>query len=134
MRHLALLLMVFFAGCATTESDNGRIQIETGSKGQPLTAARCIVKTDGATWNLKTPAEVVITVADGDLHVACTKSGYRNGEIVYKATSGAGLPSMGSSGVGGGGLGLGLGTTFPPNVNDKGTAYPNRILVEMDSL
>ncbi|QRX82341.1 hypothetical protein [Glaciimonas sp. PAMC28666] len=133
MRHLTLLSMVLLAGCATTGSDNGRIQIETGSMGEPLTAARCIVKTDGGTWNLTTPAEVVITVADGDLHVACSKNGYRNGEIVYKASPGAGLPSMGISGVGGGGIGLGQGTSFPVSV-DSNVAYPSRILVEMDRL
>ena len=134
MRHLTLLSMVLLASCATTGSDNGRIQIQTKSQGQPLTAARCIVKTDGGTWNLTTPAEVVISVADGDLHVDCTKKGYRSAEIIYKAPSGAGLPSMGSGGAGGGGIGLGQGTSFPTNVENKNAAYPSQISVEMDRL
>lgn len=132
MRHLTLLSMVLLTGCATTGSDNGRIQIQTTSQGKPLTAARCVVKTDGGTWNLTTPAEVVISVADGDLHVDCSKRGYRSGEIIYKAPSGAGLPSMGSTG--GGGIGLGQGTSFPTNVDNKNAAYPSQISVEMDRL
>jgi len=133
MRDLMLLSIVLLAGCATTGSGDGRIIIETSSQGKPLTAARCIVKTDGGTWDLTTPAEVVISVADGDLHVACSKVGYRSAEVVYKAPPGIGLPSMGLGG-GGYGLGLGQGFSFPISVGDKSATYPSRVMVELERL
>ncbi|PUA18961.1 hypothetical protein [Glaciimonas sp. PCH181] len=136
MRHLTmlpLLSVVLLAGCATPEGNNGRIVIETRSQGQPLAAANCVVKTDGGTWKLTTPADVVIAVSDGDLHVSCNKRGYRSAETVYKAPAGIGLPSMGNS-AGGGGIGLGQGMSLPMNVSDKNSAYPNRVTVELDRL
>lgn len=133
MRHLTLLSIVLLAGCATTRLGDGRILIETSSQGEPLIAAHCVVKTDGGTWNLTTPAEVVIAIADGDLHVACSKIGYRTAEVVYKAPPGVGLPSMGS-GAGGGGIGLGVGLNFPMSVGDKSAAYPSRVTVELERL
>jgi hypothetical protein len=131
MRHLALLFVVLLAGCAATGAGDGRISIETRSRGEPLTAARCVVKTDGSTWKLTSPAEVVIAVADGDLHVACSKLGYRTAEVVYKAPPGVGLPSMGG---GAGGIGLGPGLRFPPRIGDKSAAYPSRVMVELERL
>ena len=130
---LPLLSVMFLAGCATTEGSDGRIVIETRSQGQPLAAATCIVKTDGGTWKLTTPSDVVIAVSDGDLHVSCNKQGYRTAEAVYRAPAGIGLPSMGNS-PGGGGIGLGHGTSLPINVGDKNSAYPNRVTVELDRL
>ena len=133
MRDLTLLSIVLLAGCATTGSDDGRIVIETRSQGQPLAAASCVVKTDGGTWKVTTPAEVVILVSDGDLHVACSKSGYSTAETVYKAPPGVGLPNMGS-GDGGGGIGLGPGMNFPTSVTNKSGAYPSRVTIELDRL
>jgi len=132
MRQLTLLsIVVILAGCATTGSGDGHIIIETSSQGQPLTAARCVVKTDGATWNLTTPTDVVISVADGDLHVACSKVGYRTAEVVYKAPPGVGLPNMG---LGGSGLGMGMDLRLPVNLGDKNVAYPSRVMVELERL
>ena len=133
MRHLALLLVALLAGCAAMGSGDGRISIETRSQGEPLTAARCVVKTDGGTWRLTSPAEVVIAVADGDLHVACSKPGYRTAEVVYKAPPGVGLPTMGG-GAGGGGIGLGPGVSFPIRIGDKSAAYPSRVMVDLERL
>ncbi|MFC5474229.1 hypothetical protein [Paraherbaspirillum soli] len=134
MRYLISVLSVALAGCATVDSGNGHVLIETVSQNEQLSGARCVVKTDSSSWSVVTPADVLITAADGNLRVACNKAGYRASEMVYRAPSGLNSPGVGIGAVGGSGGGVGLGLNFPVNFSAKDKVYPSRVLVEMERL
>ena len=131
MRYLSLLLSFALIACATTDSGNGEITVETASRGQALTGASCVVSNGGGSWNVVTPATVVVGAASGDLRVVCDKSGYRTSELIFRPSSGYSGSGMGLSiGGGGGHVGGGLGLSFP--LGSSGRRYPPRIVVEMN--
>ncbi|MGS0740832.1 hypothetical protein ACVBEF_03200 [Glaciimonas sp. GG7] len=106
--------------------------IETRSQGQPLSATSCMLNTDSGTWKLTTPDDVFIPVTDGDLHVVCSKSGYRDTETILKAPPGISFPYMGI-GAGTGGAGFAALKNFPVD-GGKTSPYPGRVTVEMEPL
>lgn len=130
MRHLILFLLpAVLVACATTRSSGGNIAIETTSRGQAISGARCAVSTGAGNWNVTTPATVNIGSASGDLRVLCEKEGHRASEMVFRPSS-----SVGSSvglGVGGGGsnVGVGVGLNFPVRLG--GGTYPSRVTVDL---
>ncbi|KAF3999484.1 hypothetical protein [Glaciimonas immobilis] len=130
----SVITMCVLTGCATTGQGNGHVKIEASSGEQSIHAARCVVKTDGGTWTVTTPGEIVISAPDGDLHLKCSKSGYRNAEMTIKGPPGAGVPNMGSGAPGGGGIGLGQNTRIPTVIDGKNSAYPDQVMVKLDPL
>lgn len=129
MLRLILLLPVMLAACATTGS-NGTIAIDTVSRGQPITGAKCMASTSNGSWNFMTPAAVAVGSANGDLHVVCDKDGYRTSEMIFRPASPYGSSVGLGAGGGGGHVGLGLGLSVPINLGGGG--YPSRITVEMN--
>lgn len=130
MRRLILLLPVALAACATTGSNGGRIAVETVSHGQPLAGANCVASTNTGSWDLMTPATVMVGSANGDLHVVCNKDGYRTSEMIFRPSGPYG--SSAGLGVGGGSghVGVGLGLSVPISLGGGG--YPSRVIVDMN--
>ncbi|MGH8806489.1 MAG: hypothetical protein ACREX0_01255 [Noviherbaspirillum sp.] len=130
MRYLILLLPMAIAACATTGSSDGRVTIETASRGQALAGANCAVSTNGGNWNVLTPAAVTVGSASGDLRVICNKPGYRTAEMIFKPSSPLGSNVGLGVGGGGGNVGVGVGLNFPISVG--GGTYPSRVTVELN--
>jgi hypothetical protein len=133
IRNLApFFLMLLLAACATTDPDAGRVSIATESNGQPLDGAQCSVTTSSASWNIVTPAMLVIGRGDGDLRIVCTKQGYRTSELIlppYQQPAGSSV-GLGMGGVSGN-VGMGLGMSFPLAADGY---YPARVVVNMNRL
>ncbi|MEO6353131.1 MAG: hypothetical protein ABI575_00635 [Oxalobacteraceae bacterium] len=134
MRLLTLLLPLALVACATAESGDDGILIETAVQGRLLTGVACTVSSNAGYWKIITPARVYPGGIRGDLRVLCSQSGYRTAEVVYQAL---GVGASGSSvgiglGGGGGNVGFGVGLSFP--VNSGRAATPTRITVEMRPL
>lgn len=133
MRILIPLMFIFMTGCATTESGSDALLIETAVHGQPLEGANCTVQTNSGSWQLTTPASVMVGAANGDLRILCEKPGYRTAELTYRMPGSYGRPGVGLGlGGGSGGVGVGFGLSFP--VGKRRAAYPNHFTVEMNRL
>lgn len=134
MRHLALLLPLALAACATAGPDGAGILIETVVQGRPLPGVACMVSSQAGSLTLVTPARVNQRNLAGDLYVQCRQAGYRSAEAMYRPQA----PGAGGSGVGlglGGGsgnVGFGVGLAFP--FGSSAPAYPARIAIEMHPL
>lgn len=130
MRYLVLLWPFALAACTTAGSGNGNIAIETTSKGQAVAGANCVVSTGSGSWNVITPAIAPVGNAYGDLRVACSKSGYRTSEVIYRPSSPANSNIGIGIGGGSGNIGVGLGLGIPIGLG--GSGYPTRITVDMN--
>lgn len=131
--HLTLWSAVFAAfllgACATGAGNDGRVSIVTASNGSEFAGANCVVNTNSQTWNIVTPATVMIGNANGDLHVICSKPGYRTSELILPSYGQSG-PSVGlGMGGGSGNVGVGLGFSLP--ISTSGGYYPARVMVTM---
>lgn len=130
MRYLILLLPMALVACATTGSSGGVIAVETATGGQELAGANCTVSTNSGTWNVVTPASVMVGNANGDLRVVCNKEGYRTSEMIFRPSSPLGS-SVGLGAAGGGGnVGVGVGLSFPVSLG--GGTYPSRVRVDLN--
>lgn len=132
MRYSILLLPIALAACASTGSSDGRLTIETASRGQAITGANCAVSTGAGNWNVVTPATVLIGSAGGDLRVICNKDGYRPSELIV--TPSAPVYSGSNMGVGvaggSGSSGIGVGINLPIGTSGGG-GYPSHVTIEL---
>lgn len=131
-------LVVMLASCASTKPADGRIEILSTARSQPLEGAQCEVETGAGKWVVTTPGAVQVGEPQGDLRVVCNKDGYRTSEVVFRrgARSGPGASSVGV-GVGGGfggysSVGISLGFGFP--LSSARTSYPSQVVVDMTPL
>lgn len=131
--HLTLLgVMVapFLLGaCATGAGNDGRVSIVTASNGSEFAGANCVVNTNSQTWNIVTPATLMIGNANGDLHVICSKFGYRTSELILPPYGQSGSSVGLGMGGGSGNVGVGLGFSLP--ISTSGGYYPARVMVTM---
>jgi hypothetical protein len=129
VKYLPVLLSCLATACATTGPADGSITIDTASRGQALPGANCLVSTGAGSWNVVTPATVMVGNAGGDLRILCNRNGYRSSEVLYRPSS----PTNSNIGIGIGGgsghVGVGLGFGFPIAF---GGGYPSRITVDMN--
>jgi hypothetical protein len=133
MRYLILLLPVVLVACATPGSGSGTVLVETGSNGQPLEGAGCLVSTNAGSWNVTTPATIPVGSASGDLRVVCNKDGYRTSEVIYRPSSPTNSNvGIGIGGGGGGHVGVGVGLGLGIPIALGGGYYPSRITVDMN--
>jgi len=132
MRYSILLLPIVLAACVTAGSSDGRLTIETASRGQAITGANCIVATGAGNWNVLTPATVLIGSAGGDLGVVCNKDGYRPSELIVHPSAPVYSGSNMGVGVAGGngGSAVGLGINFPIGTSGGG-GYPSHVTIEL---
>ena len=139
-RSVMFTVVVSLSGCVTTPPFDGRIEILTTSRDQPLAGADCVVTTDAGSWTVQTPAHATVGDPRGDLRVVCNKAGYRTSEVIHRNPSGRGLNSSGTRvgvGIGGGtggysGVGVSLGFGFP--LAGRRNDYPSQITVDMTPL
>ena len=133
MRYSILVVSFLAAACATGGVDRNRVSVETVSKNQMITGARCTANNNNGSWELVTPGYIDVKGTNGDLRVVCNKEGYRSSEFVFRPA-----PSSSTSlglGIGGGGgrVGGGVGLSIPIG-GTPGNVYPQRISVEMTAL
>ena len=129
-------LAVFLASCASTTAPDGRVEILSTVRSQPLEGASCEVETGAGKWTVTTPGSVQVGPPQGDLRVVCNKEGYRTSEVVFRRSSNPGLLSASGVGVGVGGgfgghtsMGVSLGFGFP--LSSGRTTYPSQVVVDM---
>lgn len=141
MRSKTLLLPVLLSlsACATSPPFDGRVEILSTARDQPLEGADCVVTTDAGSWSVQTPGYARVGTPNGDLRVVCNKAGYRTSEVIHRndaARRGSGATRVGV-GIGGGsggytGVGVSLGFGFP--VLGQRRDYPSRVTVDMAPL
>ncbi len=127
MRSLIFLplmaLPVLLASCASTKPADGRIEILSTARSQPLQGAQCEVETGAGKWTVSTPGSVQVGEPQGDLRVVCNKEGYRTSEVVFRRGS-SGAPGATRVGVG-----ISLGFGFP--LSSGRATYPTQVVVDM---
>ncbi len=110
------------------------------AQGKPLTGAACVVSNLSGSWNVQTPATVMVGEPNGDLRVVCDHPGYRASEVIYRLP-GSTVGSSGtrvSVGVGGGsfgsasGMGMSMGIGFP--LGSVRQRYPAQLTVDLTPL
>ncbi|MFM8465938.1 MAG: hypothetical protein ACKOAO_00050 [Oxalobacteraceae bacterium] len=128
-------LLMLLASCASTTPADGRIEILTTSRSQPLEGAQCEVEIGVSKWTITTPGSLQVGEAKGDLSVVCNKEGYRTSEVVFRHGSSS-VPGATRVGVGMGGgfggysgVGISLGFGFP--LSSGRATYPARVVVDM---
>lgn len=133
-----LPLLLALVSCASIPPPDGRIEILSTARSQPLAGAVCEVETGAGKWNVTTPGAVELGQPQGDLKVVCNKAGYRTSEVVFRrggsASPGATRVGVGVGGGFGGysGVGISLGFGFPLS-SGRGT-YPAQVVVDMTPL
>jgi len=139
-RGMMTALMLSLSGCATTPPFDGRVEILTTTREQPLAGADCVVTTDSGSWTVQTPGYATVGDPKGDLRIVCDKAGYRTSEVIHRSRAGRGLSSDGTRvgvGIGGGlggysGVGVSLGIGLP--VGGARGDYPSQVTVDMTPL
>ncbi len=131
-------LLAVLVSCASTAPSDGRVEILSTSRSQPLTGALCEVETGAGKWSVTTPGSVQLGQPQGDLRVVCNREGYRTSEVVFRRGS-SGSPGATRVGVGMGGgfggysgVGISLGFGFP--LSSGRTTYPSQVVVDMTPL
>lgn len=135
------VLATLLSSCATQPSlPAGQLQVLSASQGKPLTGATCVVSTLSGSWNVQTPATVMVGEPNGDLRVFCEHPGYRSAEVIYRLPGGT-VSTSGtrvSVGVGGGsfgsasGVGVSMGFGFPLGSGKQ--RYPAQLTVDLTPL
>lgn len=136
---LSLPVLLLLSACATSPPFDGRIEILSTARDQPLEGADCVVTTDAGSWSVRTPGYAQVGAPNGDLRVLCNRAGYRTSEVILRndaapRRSGATRVGVGIGGGSGGysGVGLSLGFGFP--VAGARGDYPSRVTVDMTPL
>ena len=134
-------LATLLISCASQPSaPSGQLQVVSTAQGKPLTGAACVVSNSSGSWNVKTPATVIVGEPNGDLRVSCDHPGYRASEVIYRLP-GSAVGSSGtrvSVGVGGGsfgstsGMGVSMGIGFP--LGSVRQRYPAQLTVDLTPL
>ncbi|MCE2867160.1 MAG: hypothetical protein LW805_07390 [Oxalobacteraceae bacterium] len=135
------MLVTLLVSCASQPSPPaGQLQVLSTAQGKPLTGAACVVSNLSGSWNVQTPATVMVGDPNGDLRVVCEHPGYRNSEVIYRM-SGGGVSNSGTRvnvGVGGGsfgsasGVGVSMGIGFP--LGTVRQRYPGQLTVDLTPL
>ena len=138
-RIFVLPALMLLSACVTTPPFDGRVEILSTARDQPLDGADCVVTTDAGSWTVQTPGYAAVGEVNGDLRVVCNKAGYRTSEVIHR-NSGAGRQSGaprvgvgivgGSGGYSGAGVSLGIGLPLAGMRSD----YPSRVTVDMTPL
>ena len=134
-----LPVVALLSACATTPPFDGRVEIQSTVRDQPLAGADCVVTTDSGSWTVQTPGYAAIGAINGDLRVVCNKSGYRTSEVIHRhggtgRRPGATRVGVGIGGGSGGysGAGVSFGFGFP--LAGVRSDYPSRVIVDMTPL
>ena len=135
------MLVTLLVSCASQPSPPaGQLQVLSTAQGKPLTGAACVVSNLSGSWNVQTPATVMVGDPNGDLRVVCEHPGYRNSEVIYRMPGG-GVSNSGtrvSVGVGGGsfgsasGMGVSMGIGLP--LGSVRQRYPAQLTVDLTPL
>ena len=133
-------VFLVLSGCATTPPFDGRVEILTTSREQPIAGADCVVTTDAGSWTVQTPGYATVGDPNGDLRIVCDKAGYRTSEVIHRSPTGRGMNASGTRvgvGVGGGmggfsGVGVSLGIGIP--LGGARSDYPSQVTVDMTPL
>lgn len=135
------MLVTLLVSCASQPSPPaGQIQVLSTAQGKPLTGAACVVSNLSGSWNVQTPATVMVGDPNGDLRVVCEHPGYRSSEVIYRMPGG-GVSKSGTRvnvGVGGGsfgsasGVGVSMGIGFPLGAVRQ--RYPSQLTVDLTPL
>lgn len=134
-------LVTLLVGCASQPSPPaGQVQLVSTAQGKPLLGAACVVSNLSGSWNVQTPAIVIVGEPNGDLRVVCDHPGYRASEVIYRLP-GSTVSHSGtrvSVGVGGGsfgsasGIGVSMGFGFP--LGSARQRYPAQLTVDLTPL
>lgn len=135
------MLVTLLVSCASQPSPPaGQLQVLSTAQGKPLTGAACVVSNLSGSWNVQTPATVMVGDPNGDLRVVCEHPGYRSSEVIYRIPGG-GVSKSGTRvnvGVGGGsfgsasGVGVSMGIGFPLGAVRQ--RYPSQLTVDLTPL
>ncbi len=135
------MLVTLLVSCASQPSPPaGQLQVLSTAQGKPLTGAACVVSNLSGSWNVQTPATVMVGDPNGDLRVVCEHPGYRSSEVIYRMPGG-GVSKSGTRvnvGVGGGsfgsasGVGVSMGIGFPLGAVRQ--RYPSQLTVDLTPL
>ena len=135
------VLVTLLVSCASQPSvPAGQLQVVSTAQGKPLIGAACVVSNLSGSWNVQTPATVMVGEPNGDLRVVCDHPGYRASEVIYRlpgSSVGSGGPRV-SVGVGGGsfgsasGMGMSMGIGFP--LGSVRQRYPAQLTVDLSPL
>ncbi len=135
------MLITLLVSCASQPSPPaGQLQVLSTAQGKPLTGAACVVSNLSGSWNVQTPATVMVGDPNGDLRVVCEHPGYRSSEVIYRMPGG-GVSKSGTRvnvGVGGGsfgsasGVGVSMGIGFPLGAVRQ--RYPSQLTVDLTPL
>lgn len=138
-RTLVLPALLSLSACVTTPPFDGRVEILSTVRDQPLDGADCVVTTDSGSWTVQTPGFAAVGKMNGDLRVVCNKSGYRTSEVIHRHSGAGRRPGATRVGVGIGGgsggysgVGVSLGFGFP--LAGVRSDYPSRVIVDMTPL
>jgi hypothetical protein len=139
-KSVMIAVVLSLSGCATTPPFDGRVEILTTSRDQPLTGADCVVTTNSGSWTVQTPGYATVGDPNGDLRIVCNKAGYRTSEVIHRSRAGRGPGSDGTRvgvGIGGGlggysGVGVSLGIGIP--LGGARGDYPSQVTVDMTPL
>jgi hypothetical protein len=134
------VMVLWLSGCATTPPFDGRVEILTTSRDQPLSGADCVVTTNAGSWTVETPGYATVGDPHGDLRIVCNKTGYRTSELIHRSRAGRATSADGARigvGVGGGfggysGVGVSLGIGLP--VGGARGDYPSQVTVDLAPL
>ena len=107
MQTLGLLVaLAQLAACATVvRGTTEKLDVVTSVDGKPLTGASCEIKRGQERWVVATPGNIEIARAKEDLHVRCTKDGYRMPTEADIKSDSAALASAGGGALGGAAVG-----------------------------
>lgn len=76
--QFAVLSAFSLTACQTMmHGVNEDIEIQTVAQKKPLTGASCVIKQGDKKWAVTTPAKLEIPRGKDNLHISCSKSGYR---------------------------------------------------------
>jgi hypothetical protein len=137
---LASLVTLLISCASEPSAPAGQLQVVSTAQGKPLTGAACVVSNLSGSWNVQTPATVMVGEPNGDLRVVCDHPGYRASEVIYRLP-GSTVGNSGtrvSVGVGGGsfgsasGMGMSMGFGFP--LGSVRQRYPAQLTVDLSPL
>ncbi len=131
--------LLSLSACVTTSPFDGRVEILSTARDQPIDGADCVVTTNSGSWTVQTPGHAAVGEMNGDLRVVCNKPGYRTSEVIHRSSAarqgpGASRVGVGITGGSGGytGVGVSLGLGFP--LGGVRSDYPSRVTVDMTPL
>lgn len=124
--RVAVLTALNLTACQTvTHGVRENIEIKTVAANKPLSGASCLIKQGNKKWSVTTPAKLEIPRGKEDLHITCSKAGYRmpQSEADIKADCSL-LGSAGGGALGGAATGAAVaGTALAPALLIPGAGW-----------